>query len=327
VGSGEGLQVSHSGGNPRIRLVEEAVAPVAAATVVLLRDHGRGGGGRDRGAGGGPGASQRDRARDGGVEGAEDGGRGEEGSLEVLLVERHLGSDFAAGALVFPGGKLDDADRRLDAGRWTGRPMSWWTGVLGVEDQADALGLLVAGVRETFEEAGVLLARREDGTAVTDEDLATASFDRARRRLAGRDGHGGWADWLSDEELVLDLGALALWAWWVTPVGHHRRFDTRFFVACLPEGQSPRHDDVETTSLRWLRPTEALATCESGEAAIVFPTRRVLGSLARFPDARSAWAASDAGEIDRRRIEPTLVHGPEGEPMVQHPDGGEPEPF
>lgn len=295
-----------SGRRPLTRFVDEVVEPVAASTVVLLRDG--------------------DDGRQGRGAGRRGGGRRAPRQLEVLLLERHLDADFAGGALVFPGGKVDPSDRTLDAGRWTGRPLTAWTAVLGVDDQADALGLLVAAVRETFEEAGVLFARREDGTPITDEELASPSFARARRHLAGRDGRGDWIGWLSDEELVLDLGALALWSWWVTPVGHHRRFDTRFFVALPPAGQSPDHDDVEATSLRWLRPSAALAAYERGEVVVVYPTRQTLRSLAVFDGAAAAWEAAAAGEVNQSRTEPRLVRIGD-QRMVMHPDGGEPEPF
>jgi 8-oxo-dGTP pyrophosphatase MutT (NUDIX family) len=246
--------------------------------------------------------------------------------LQVLLLERHLDSDFAGGALVFPGGKVDDIDRELDAARWTGRPLSRWHEELGTEAEADALGLLVAAVRETFEEAGVLLAHREDGTALEADDLSAESVLEARRRLSERGRPWDWRPWLADEGLVLDLGALALWSWWVTPLGQHKRFDTRFLIAQLPAGQVAFHDEVETTSLRWIAPVEALAEQAAGHATIIFPTRRNLQVLAGFDRASAAWRAAQAGEVDRRRIQPTIVMV-DGRPMVQHPYEDTPEPI
>jgi 8-oxo-dGTP pyrophosphatase MutT (NUDIX family) len=246
--------------------------------------------------------------------------------LEVLLLERHLDSDFAGGALVFPGGKVDPLDRELDAARWTGKPLQRWCETLQVDDERLALGLLVAAVRETFEEAGVLLATREDGTPVTADDLRTPGALEARRRLADRSAHWDWQPWLADEGLVLDLAALAFWSWWVTPEGQHKRFDTRFFVAQLPWGQVPRHDEVETTSLRWVRPQAALDEQAQARATIIFPTRRNLADLAGYPDATSAWRAAATGAVDRRRILPTVVMV-DGRPMVQHPFADAPEPI
>ena len=131
---------------------------------------------------------------------------------------------------------------------------------------------------------------------------------------------------MTDEELVLDLGALALWSWWVTPEGQHKRFDTRFLVAVLPEGQHAQHDDVETTSLRWATPAEALAAHERGEATVIFPTRRNLADLARFDDAAAAWTAARDGQVDQRRIQPRVVRVGD-RVMVQHPDEDDPEPI
>lgn len=268
-------------------------AAVAAATVVLLRD-------------GGP--------------------RGDE-HLEVLLLERHLDSDFAGGALVFPGGKVDDADRSLEASRWTtSASLTRWRERLGAATDEDALGLLVAAVRETFEEAGVLLARREDGQPLDPSFLGEETALDARRRLAARGERWDWRPWLEDEGLSLDLGALALWSWWVTPVGQHRRFDTRFLAARLPQGQVACHDGEEATALRWVAPQDALDAQARGESTVIFPTRRNLRALAGFPTAEDAWSAARDGRVDTSRIEPRMVEV-EGRILVQHPDGSSPEPI
>jgi 8-oxo-dGTP pyrophosphatase MutT (NUDIX family) len=247
-----------------------------------------------------------------------------EGPLEVLLLERHLDSDFAGGALVFPGGKVDPQDRELDAARWTGRNPKGWRERLGTETDAEARGLLVAAVRETFEEVGVLLATDEEEQPVTADQLRSASFRKARQRLCSRDERWDWRRWLEDEALVLDLRALEFWSWWVTPEGQHKRFDTRFFLAVLPAGQTPAHDDVEATSLGWWRPEDALAAAERGEVTIIFPTRRNLEALARFDTAAAARQAARDGEVDTRRIQPTVVKV-DGELFVQHPYEDEPQ--
>jgi 8-oxo-dGTP pyrophosphatase MutT (NUDIX family) len=249
------------------------------------------------------------------------------GELEVFMLERHLESDFAGGAYVFPGGKLDAADRTLPADRWAGADPAAWAVRLGVEEPADALGLMVAAIRETFEEAGVLLGRRA-GAAVTADDLASDTFLTARRRMASRDERWDWTDWLAEQELVLDLGSLALWSWWVTPDGMHKRYDTRFFVADVPHPQAAAlgHDDVEMTASRWTTPRAALAAHAAGEVTIIYPTRKNLEELARFGDVAALWRAATADEIDTRRLQPTIVET-DGVAMVQHPDGRPPEPI
>jgi 8-oxo-dGTP pyrophosphatase MutT (NUDIX family) len=255
--------------------------------------------------------------------GAHDGPGAADGGLEVLLLERHLDSDFAGGALVFPGGKVDTQDRELDPSRWTGRDPAAWRERLGAASDADALGLLVAAVRETFEEANVLLATRA-GRPVTDQDLEEPGFVEARRRLASREERFDWRGWLEEEDLVLDLGALAPWSWWVTPKGQHKRFDTRFFVALLPDEQSAAHDQVEITGLRWDRPQDALDAQREGRMVVIFPTRRNLSALTEHRSASDAWTAADEGRVDLRRIEPEVVIRGD-EVLVQHPYEDEPE--
>ncbi len=247
--------------------------------------------------------------------------------LEVFMLERHLASDFAGGALAFPGGKVDTQDRDLPDGRSGGVDLGSVAATLGVADLALARGFLVAAVRETFEEAGVLLASRA-GRPVTSADLATASFATARRRLAARDDDWDWRGWLEREQLVLELGALAPWSWWVTPEGMHRRYDTRFFVVRSPaaQGSALMHDDVETTDSLWIRPGDALARHEAGDAVVVYPTRKNLEALAAYPSATACWEAAAAGRVEVRRILPALVEGDDGQVLVQHPDGGAPEP-
>ena len=246
------------------------------------------------------------------------------GGLEVLLLERHLASDFAGGAMVFPGGKVDPHDRQLEPRRWSGAELPRWRELLGAASDADALGLLVAGVRETFEEAGVLFASREDGTPVGAAELATPSFIEARRRLVSRAERFDWRPWLEQQRLVLDLGALAMWSWWVTPVGRPRRFDTRFLTARVPGDQAATHDALEMTSLRWMGPADALAAQARDELVMIYPTRRNLRDLAAYRDAAALWDAAVADRVDRRRIQPTIVCI-DGRSMVQHPDGEPPE--
>jgi 8-oxo-dGTP pyrophosphatase MutT (NUDIX family) len=281
-------------GSPAGRLVDDEVDPVDSSTILLVRD--------------GPSTAGRD------------------SDVEVLLLERHLDSDFAGGALVFPGGKVADTDRRLPSDRWQGRPLADWCAPLGVDDEHDALGLLVAAVRETFEEVGILLAHREGGDPILAEDLATSSFQAARARLASRDGHEDWRAWLEEERVVLDLDALVLWSWWVTPVGQHKRFDTRFFIAQAPRDQIAEQDAVEASGVTWMRPQDALDAQARGEATVIFPTRRNLRSLAEHATAAAAITAAREGHVDLRRIMPHVVRR-DGQVMVQHPYEDEPEPI
>ncbi len=240
--------------------------------------------------------------------------------LEVLLLERHGASAFAPGALVFPGGKLDPTDAQLDPTRVRCTDPERWADRLGVAGADAAVAMLVAAVRETFEEAGILLVRGDGAAPALPADLAVT-----RARMAARDGAYDWREWLARHELVLDLDAMAMWSWWLTPQGEPRRYDTRFLVAGLPAGQAATHDEVETTSMRWIRPADALTAHAEGRLHVIFPTRRTLEQLAAHPDAASVLAAARSEAVDLRRIEPSVVRV-DGAPMVQHPDGGPPAP-
>lgn len=244
---------------------------------------------------------------------------GDEG-LEAFMLERHIDTDFAGGALVFPGGKVEDRDRGLDPELWSGLDVG--TAADEMEATPDlALGWHVAAVRETFEEAGFLLATR-DGYPVTGDDLGSASFEEARAALADRDATFDLEAWLEAEALVLDLGALAWWSWWITPHGLHRRYSTRFFLAAVPGDQIGVHDDVETVSSRWMTPRAALAAGEQGRFNVVYPTRHNLRALAAYGTAVGALEAARRGGIDRRPHLPEVVEE-DGQVRVRHPYSGE----
>lgn len=271
---------------PTGRVTGETTTPIESASVMLLRDGGDG--------------------------------------VEVLMLERHVESDFAGGALVFPGGKVDGPDRRLPPDRWDGLDPD----AMAEEMEAPAdlvLGWHVAAVRESFEEAGILLARR-DGQPVDAEVLMDEGVQEARRRLQQRDTSWDWSGWLAQEGLVLDLAALVWWSWWVTPDGLHRRYETRFFVAAAPGGQVGEHDAVETTSLRWTTPESALAAGRDGRATVIYPTRKNLEALADFASAAAAIEAARTGALDRRRTVPEIVTGDGDEISIRHPYSGETEP-
>lgn len=217
--------------------------------------------------------------------------------LETFMVCRHHRSGFMGGAHVFPGGKVDETDLDPGWGARVERPAEEIAERLGEADAVTARGLLVAAVRETFEEAGVLLARTASGA-----DLPTI---RARLR------EGASFLGLADEiDLKIDPMTLTPYARWVTPEIESRRFDTRFYVAVLPEGQGASHDGTETTSAVWLRPADAIDDMRAGRIKLAPPTVRTLKWLAEFEDAESVIAAA----LSRK---PPLVR-----PRVVARDGG-----
>lgn len=202
--------------------------------------------------------------------------------FEVFLVRRHARSGFMAGAYVFPGGKLDDADdAEVARGRVTGRSPDDAAQALGEGGDAPALALFVAAIRETFEEARVLLA-----DVPGDHDLGAAW-----RRM--RDG-ARFGEILEALDATLRLDHMVPYARWITPAVERRRYDTRFFVAHAPPGQSAWHDEHETTDNAWLSPAGALSAMERGEIQLPPPTMRTMEMLAVHDRAEDVlrWARS-----------------------------------
>jgi 8-oxo-dGTP pyrophosphatase MutT (NUDIX family) len=193
-----------------------------------------------------------------------DGGQG----LEVFMVVRHRKIDFASGALVFPGGKVDpeDSDAAL---------IARCAGADGLD--ASAMALRIAAIRETFEEAGVLLARRRgevDLVSGADFDAISAKYREALHSSAI-----GMAEIAEAEDLELATDLLAPFAHWITPVQVRRRFDTHFFVIPAPTSQTALHDGSESVDSVWIRPADAVAEAEAGQRSVMFPTRLNLNKL------------------------------------------------
>ncbi|MCB9530713.1 MAG: NUDIX hydrolase [Myxococcales bacterium] len=200
---------------------------------------------------------------------------GQDGA-EVFLSRRSARAAFMANAYVYPGGRLDDADtdaRLVARLRW-GRPTAGW-----FEDEVDdlrAAGLVIAALRESFEEAGVLLARDGDGAAPDAQTLARLGEWRDRLNA----GAAGFVDVLEAEGLWLDASELRYFAHWITPPFETRRFDTRFFVTPAPEGQAAAADRAELVEGEWMRPAQALARNADGTLMLAPPTLCTLEDLA-----------------------------------------------
>ncbi len=214
--------------------------------------------------------------------------------LEVFLQRRVAAMAFAAGMTVFPGGGVDarDADASV---RWAGPPASEWARWFGGTEPV-ARALVCAAVRETFEESGVLLAGTEDGVVADANRYADA-----RRQLVSRE--FSLAAFLDGAGLTLRADLLRPWAHWITPPQETRRYDTRFFVAVLPEGQRADGETTEAESSGWQRPQDALADADAGRSMLMPPTWYTLRELTEFDTAADALAAE-------RRIQaiiPTLV--------------------
>lgn len=223
--------------------------------------------------------------------------------IEVFMLERHLNSDFAGGAYVFPGGTVDERDRDPDLEKVT----DGFDAALGVD-----LGFYVCAGRETFEEAGVLLARGEDGDPVRLGPSGGRRFAESRRALAA--GELTPLQFARECKIRLAADLLRPWARWITPEYAPRRYDARFFVARMPEGQDPLHDDVETTASTWISPADAIERGRRGEFSIIFPTRKTLETVAPFHSTHDLLAA--AGGRSLEPVLPSIVIAEDGPKVI-----------
>ena len=211
--------------------------------------------------------------------------RDSEDGPEVFMVRRHEGTAFMGGAHVFPGGRVDAGD------------------VAAARDDEE-LSFRHAAVRELFEEAGVLLARRAPA-APGQSEFVSLTGDGVRDRFgayraevyAGRLTVRAVAE---RERLELALDALVLFARWVTPPVDPRRFDTRFFLARVPPEQTPVHDATETTQGVWMTAALALDRGARTEIMLPPPTWTTLRELERFRRVDDALRWAEARTIVRR---------------------------
>lgn len=218
--------------------------------------------------------------------------RDDDNGLEVCMLRRNLKSDFVGGAYVFPGGAVDPADGEADvASRCDGLADEAASRSLGLP--RNGLAFWVAAVRETFEEAGLLLASREDGTPLRFDDPALVERFAIHRRAVDR-GERRLVEICTEEHLRIHVGSMHYVGHWVTPAGAPRRYDTRFFLAAAPPGQRAVHDDREVISAQWISPSTALEQHAEGRFSMLPPTVANLRSLQRYGSAAEAVAGSAA---------------------------------
>ena len=229
--------------------------------------------------------------------------------IEVLMTRRSTTASFAPGAYVFPGGGIDELDRQAHAQstRRTG--------------QTDLhLTQAIAAIRESFEELGVLLARRPDGSHAGATDIA--ALDRK----------APFARQCAERGLVLAGDDVFVLAHWITDRDLPRRFDVPFLVARMPEGQEPVADETEQFEPVWIRPADALAKHKTGDFFIIFPTIRTLERLQAYADVdgvlqacsseKPLWTSCPRAGLQSGEVERYMEHEtPFGELALTCPDG------
>lgn len=215
-------------------------------------------------------------------------------SPQVLMITRNAKTAFAGGALVFPGGSVDEADHEL-AGDIAGAHPHLTVG---------ELTLRIAAIRETFEESGVLLARSGDGAPV--EPGRVAAFAAACRSEDGQ----SFRTVFDDGDLLPAVDSLVPFARWITPPIRPKRFDTHFFIAAAPAGQSLAHDGAEAVDSVWIEPRAAIDGAAGGRFKLVFATRMNLDRIGTAASVERAMAQARATPVVP--IMPEYVETPEG---------------
>jgi 8-oxo-dGTP pyrophosphatase MutT (NUDIX family) len=225
-----------------------------------------------------------------------------ETGLEVFMVKRHHQIDFASGALVFPGGKVDPHDRAPGV-------RAHCDGAEGLDDAH--LSLAACAIREGFEESGILLARDSGTSSLVDGARATALAPWREPLNASQK---GLADFLASERLRLAVDTLVPFAHWITPAFMPKRFDTHFYLAAAPEGQLGRHDGSESVDSVWVNP---LAALDDARWTIIFPTKMNLIKLGQSTNVAEALATARAKPVVT--VEP-VVEVIDGQQMLTIPE-------
>jgi len=236
---------------------------------------------------------------------------GAKGGAEVFMVRRHVRSEFVPDAFVFPGGTVKSGDIEAERAPDLCEPVH-----MGGRT-ALGFGFRAAAIRECFEEAGVLIARRGAApVAIGAADVAR--FAGYREELNG--GTLALAGLCEREGLTLATDALLHWAHWITPEAFPRRYDTHFFLTEMPDEQEAAHDQLETTEGIWIRPDEALARFERGDLPLVFATINQLRELTNLESAVSARERFSG--VTPRTIMPRVVQR-DGQDVILLPEEDE----
>lgn len=205
----------------------------------------------------------------------------EYGVLQILMVKRHKNIKFAGGAYVFPGGKLDPADKALEESNQKEASQNI---------SAEFRGLRYAALREVFEETGLIIGNI-DGQSIG-EDIRKSIDDKYRPDfLAGKI---TLAEFLDQSGVTLDMRDCVPFAHWITPKVYPIRFDTRFFLCVAPEGQIPSPDGQEITEVEWMHP---MTLVEESDGVLMFPTMMNLKKLGQAKCVAEALELLSAREI------------------------------
>jgi len=237
--------------------------------------------------------------------------------FEVFLLKRHEKSSFMGGNFVYPGGRVDRDDGSLESCSLSkGITFEEAQKILGgITSPEEGFAYWIAGIRELFEEAGILLAYDQSGNF-----FQFKNRDEQERFLNYRNslqqGKMTICEMAQKEKLSLALDQLHYYAHWITPEARSERFDTRFFLAHYPLGQEASHDQKETTAGVWLTPRKALEENLKGEVILSPPTLKTLEDLSRFKTIDEVFSSQKMKDI--RPILPILTKISSG-PLIIFP--------
>jgi len=209
--------------------------------------------------------------------------REENKALEVYLLKRNDASKFMGGLYVFPGGVVEAEDKTIET--WTPQidmTLDQIETRLGGNQfsREKALGFGIAAIRETLEEAGILIA--------SDKNKSREDFDEISRYRLNKDLPNSWFQTkMTADNWKLSFSRLGRWSHWITPKRMKKRFDTRFFIVFMPENQTCAPDDRETKHGIWLTPHTALEQNLEGKTPLSPPAVVTLTHLSAFPDLKT----------------------------------------
>ena len=204
--------------------------------------------------------------------------------LQVFMVVRHHQIDFASGAFVFPGGKVDPIDHDIAS-----------TQAIPTVGLHPAPSFWIAAIRETFEEAGLMLARKEGEQELLAAQETHTLVERHRSDVVA--GKLPFSEILREHNLTPALDLLVPFAHWITPTTQKKRFDTHFFLVTAPVIQFGAHDGGEAVEGVWTTPRQALAEADAGQRIMLPPTRLNLEKLAQDDTVKDAVASARAAKV------------------------------
>lgn len=200
--------------------------------------------------------------------------------IEVLLMKRHARDRFLPGYHVFPGGAVDKQDIPRDT-----IPDECLNGITlsSSEDKMNYFTHVICAIRETFEEAGILLAGSANSYFSINDSASHIRFNSYRKMVFN--GELDMMEMIRKENLAPAYRNIHYLTRWITPPYSPIRYDTRFFIAAAPDAQKTSHDGDELITAEWLNPEKALLMYKKGDMKLVTPTVSTLEYLSKFKTA------------------------------------------